>query len=267
MARSRAYPVVSLEKAAELASAVVDQLGHGSHDRDSLAQAWGYQKGQGLVARKIAALVQYGMLERDGASYSLSPLADELLHPKDEGEFEAAKARAFSHPTLFGELVAKFQPHGRVPGALANILYRDHGIMRAVAEEAAGIFLASGSYAGVISADGQFLTAGRRAPGHREQDDDTALRDEEVSDTPRSAEPRAAEPRAAEPRAAEPRAAEPRATEPRSADMQADGQTFQLTLSSGQAVLRVPARLTKQDVLKLTKLLDLVALDVEGGAP
>lgn len=241
MTRSRAYPVVPLEKAAELVSQVFEQLGHGSHDRDSLAQAWGYSKGQGLVARKVAALVQFGLLEREGASYSLSSLADQLLHPKSDEEQAAAKKTAFLSPTLFEELVAKYEPHGRIPGALPNILYREHGITRQVAEEAANIFVASGVYADAMTTDGQFRAAPRaRAPEPTPDPEKAGTAPEPADRSPAPAPVTAALP-----------------------VEQPGAQTFQLSLSGGQAVLRTPAQLTRQDLLKLRKLLELVALDVD----
>ena len=117
--------------------------------------------------------------------------------------------------------------------------------MRQVAEEAADVFLASGVYAGVLTGDGQFLSSPRL------QNSPKAEAEREVREAPEETEARPSP----TPKAERSVVAEP-----------SESQTFQVTLSAGQGVLRIPAQLTRQDVAKLRKLLEVVALDVEDGA-
>ena len=128
MARSRAYPVSPLDAAVEDLRTLDRELGRAPHDRDALGQALGYKGGSGLAARKVAALVQYGFIDRDKDEYTIGDLADHVLHPTDEAERVEALRRAFFNVSLFEEVFEKYKTGQRLPGQLENLLYRHHRI-------------------------------------------------------------------------------------------------------------------------------------------
>ena len=156
--RSRAYPALSLEDGGRLMGEVLDRLGAGSFSREVLAEVLGYSNAHGGPgARKIAALAQYGFLKRRAGLYSPTALAESLRRPPHAPERRTALRRALRHPPLFKALLDRYAPQGRVPGQLASILWRDHGITRKASHLAADIFARSARYAGVLDEDGVFL--------------------------------------------------------------------------------------------------------------
>lgn len=236
--RSRAYPVISLGPAVEAIQKIVHDLGSGDHDRSSLTQALGYASPTGLAARKVAALVHFGLLERDKSTYRVTSLADQILHPKDDEERTRAIREAFVRPAVFNELCDKYAAEGKVPRQLSNLLFRDHQISRNAASDVAQVFLESGTYAGVLNEGGWFTNA-----------NDGAV----VESTPPAPAPAEA------PTA--PRLTSPPAPEAVTAQ---DQQRFEIGLSAGRAQLVVPVELNRNDIVKLRKLLELIELDVGG---
>jgi hypothetical protein len=225
----------------DLARTVLTELGPGGHDRDSVAQALGYSKGEGLTARKIAALAQYGLFDRDGNSYSPTKLLSQIVHPISEPERDAALKTAFESPTLFAEVLAKYREHRRIPGALPNILLRDHGITQQAAGDAAEVFLSSGRFAGVLDESGAIASG--EAPPRKPDAAASASSSQSQETSPEEGAPRRA---------------------PLAHDIgdSTGRQTFSLQLASGVARLELPAVLQKNDLLKLSKLLELLALGV-----
>lgn len=237
-----------LENAVDDIRKVAFELGRGTHDRGSIARALGYSSGVGLAARKVAALVHYGFLSRTGAEYETTELADQVLHPRSPGEDREAILEAAKRPALFQEVLEKFESQGRLPGQLANILLRDHGITREAAPDAAGVVQRSLQFAGLVDAEGRF----QRPVGPSKAD-----MGEDVEPAPASvgnAAPVSDVASAGVP-------AIP-SEEPGHAPHQ---QVMRIPLSAGVAELRVPQRLTERDLRKLRKWLELVSLDAEGG--
>jgi hypothetical protein len=236
MARSRAYPIIGLEEAVQAAETIQAQLGGGLHDRDSLAGAIGYSRGVGLAARKIAALVQFGLLAREGAEYQLSELVDQILTPRSDEEEEEGVRRAFGNPPLFDELTSRFRAQGRLPRQLANILARDHGIQRKVADDAASAYVSSGQFAGVLDGHGAFVANGATDTG----DDPVDENDEPAEDDDSSRSERST-------KSSFGGHGRPTAE-----------QRHAVVLSSGVAQIQLPAHLTDTDVKKLKVLFSTV---------
>jgi hypothetical protein len=251
MGRSRAYPVCDLSAATEGIKHVVDAVGSGVHDRDSIAQALGYSSGTGLAARKVSALVQFGFLARSGASYETTELASQLLFPTSEEESAQALRTALQQPTLFRELLDKFTPQGRVPAQLANILVRDHGITREASDDAATVFMRSLQYAGIVDGEGRF----RRSPPGPSREENGLSHEAAQVDEPVVAS-------ASHPLRAVVASPAP-ASSPSGLPFVDEQQVSRIALSTGVAELRVPRVLSQKDLLKLKKWLELVSLDDE----
>lgn len=151
--RSRAHPAISLSESIELLRRLKLEVGWGERDRDTLAKGLGYAGGHsGIAARKAAALVHFGLMDLRGGMYSPTILAGEIL----EERTEALLREACLNPTLFREIVHRYEPAGRVPRQLALTLSLDHGIQEHARNEVAQIFMTSAIYAGILESDGTF---------------------------------------------------------------------------------------------------------------
>jgi hypothetical protein len=154
--RSRAYPVLSLEQARRLMQEILAGLGEGAFSREVLGEALGYSNAHGGPgARKIAALVQYGLLRRKAGLYSPTVLARRVVSASPE----ATLPRALRQPQLFAALLDRYTPQGRVPSQLDGVLWRDYGITRKASRGAAETFCQSARFAGVMDRDGVLLPA------------------------------------------------------------------------------------------------------------
>lgn len=152
--RSRAYPVMPLEEALTRIESINRNLGiNGQFNRESLAVGMGYTSLNGASARRVAALVHYGLLNRDKDQYSLSPLAKQYLLPVNEGDKEAATREAALSPTLFGEIYDTFK--GQViPKQFVNRLIQEFGIQQKAAPDVERIFKATVEIAGILQSNG-----------------------------------------------------------------------------------------------------------------
>lgn len=146
--RSVAYPGINIEKAIELSAKLSSELGKGPYSRSDAAHGIGHLKLSGPAARKIAALVHYGLLERSGNTYAQSVLAQEIVSPVNEEEKLVAIGKAVRNPKLFSTLLQQFQGQA-LPTMLGNILIRK-GISPSVSEEAANIFRESLKFSGLL---------------------------------------------------------------------------------------------------------------------
>ncbi len=169
-ARSRAYPILALEDGASAIGEILGRLGDGAFGREVLAEVLGYSNAHGGPgARKIAALAQYGLLQRRAGLYSPTTLGRRIVESSDGHSRARALRRALRRPPLFRALLERFVPQGRVPAQLASVLWRDHGITRKASRAAAETFRKSARYAGVLDRDGALLpeSAGPSPPAPR----------------------------------------------------------------------------------------------------
>ncbi len=229
--RSRAYPAIDLETAVDHLVRLVDQLGKGEHDRVSITKAFGYTSPTGIAARKVAALAHFGLLERKKKSYQTTELSQRILHPRSEQEKREALRESFCAPTLFAELVDRFEGEGKIPRSINNLLVRDFKINSSVAADVAQIFHASAQYVGALNDNGHFVSG---LGASQAVDSDLPMPSPEhpiATLAPESGTP--------------------------------PGQRFEVRLSNGQGVLSVPGVLSKNDLEKLRRLIALVEIDVE----
>ena len=157
--RSRAYPIIDLETAYDLLSRHLGSLGKESLNRESLAKRLGYETGgSGMAARKIGALVQFGLLNRHSGQYSLNRLGIDLLRSRvDSPRFRSAIQASLERPALYRWILGRYRRVGRVPEGLAGILVREYGITIKASAEAVGVFLRSARFAEAIDSEGCFL--------------------------------------------------------------------------------------------------------------
>lgn len=151
--RSRRYPSASVRDAIVLLEGIHKGLGLNGGSRDSLAQAMGHTTLNGASARKIATLIQYGLLDRDGERYRVSGLGRKLLIPVHEKEKIEAVAEAVRTPALYRELGESLDQQP-IPVMLANVLAREHGVLSLASNDVAKNFLESVEFAGILGKDG-----------------------------------------------------------------------------------------------------------------
>lgn len=152
--RSRAYPVMPLEEALNRIESINRNLGiNGQFNRESLAVGMGYTSLNGASARRVAALVHYGLLNREKDQYYLSPLAKQYLLPVNDGDKEAATREAALSPTLFAEIYESFK--GQViPKQFVNRLIQEFGIQQKAAPDVERIFKSTVETAGILQSNG-----------------------------------------------------------------------------------------------------------------
>lgn len=143
-----------LEEALTRIESINRNLGiNGQFNRESLAVGMGYTSLNGASARRVAALVHYGLLTRDKNQYSLSPLAKQYLLPVNDGDKEVATREAALSPTLFAEIYSSFK--GQViPKQFVNRLIQEFGIQQKAAPDVDRIFKATVETAGIMQSNG-----------------------------------------------------------------------------------------------------------------
>jgi len=146
--RSVAYPGVPLSEAIDFTARLRDALGKGPYSRDEAAKALGHSKLTGPAARKVAALVHYGLLERSGNTYSQSQLSQDILKPESDTLKNEAIKRAAVRPKLFQKLCRRFEGQA-VPSMLQNILIRE-GVSEGAANDVVRIFIETMKFAELL---------------------------------------------------------------------------------------------------------------------
>lgn len=147
--RSASYPAFNLEQAVEATRQLKDKLGDGPYSREHMAVALGYKGVTGSSGMKIAACVNFGLLDRTGNTYSQSDLARKLFHYIDNEEREATLIEAFGHPSLYQKLIAEYSGKS-LPGMLESILVRNYGIQENAAKGAVTNFKESAEFVGAL---------------------------------------------------------------------------------------------------------------------
>jgi hypothetical protein len=164
--RSRAYPGVSLGVACSLLREKLKDLGSAWTERKALAAFLGYQTGEGgVAARKVAALVHFGLLERSEKGYRLSDAGKKIQEfAEDSPEFLASARSALKKPALFAGILTRFHSGERIPRQeLRRVLTDELGITEQAREDAVEVFVESARFARLIDQDGRLLELGYEA--------------------------------------------------------------------------------------------------------
>ncbi len=158
--RSRAYPAVDLEEAIEIFRGRLAKLDAEPIARDWIVEALGYSSSSGGIAgRKVAALVQFGFIERRGNLYAVSKFGDYVRTLKPGSpDWEAAMKTAFFRPLLFQEIVAAYEHFGRLPSYLRDLLAKNFRIAENACRQVEELFVASAIFAKILTAGRRFIT-------------------------------------------------------------------------------------------------------------
>ncbi len=157
--RSRAYPAIDLEEAYSLFQNEFADLGAEPQARKTLVGLLGYSSSSGGIAgRKVAALVQYGFVERHGDSYSVSKFGDYLRTLKAGSRaLDSAIETAFFKPPLFREIVAEYERFGTLPNDFQELLAKHFRIAPRACSQVEQIFVSSAIFADVLNAGRRFV--------------------------------------------------------------------------------------------------------------
>ena len=146
--RSASYPSITLEDAINYSAKLQAAFSKSAFSRDNAVKEMGYEKVTGPIGMKVASLLHYGLLGREGNAYRNSDLSLRFAHSIGDNDLQTAKQLAVATPKLYKTLLNEFAGHA-VPTALSSILVRSHKIGQRVADNVANIFRKSIEYAGV----------------------------------------------------------------------------------------------------------------------
>lgn len=189
ISRSTAYPSIALPEALNKLSKLKDSLGvNGEYNREATAKGMGYASLSGSSARAVAALVQYGLLDRNKDQYAISELGKRYLMPIEEGQVRIATQEAVLRPPLLRKIYTEYEGQ-QLPGQLKNILTITHGIQGAAADTALRVIKQSFDYAGLISPEGVLVESSPEGGNLEHEDlkqmqDTTTVSLSELSGTP-----------------------------------------------------------------------------------
>ncbi len=124
--RSPSYPNMSLRDAIVAVRKIEAEYRTTPADREHAAKLVGYSSLSGPAAKALAALAQYGLVDRAGkGELRVSDRAAIILHPDDPEERAVEIERAAFEPDLFQEFQDRW-PNLRPPeDAIANLLRRN----------------------------------------------------------------------------------------------------------------------------------------------
>ncbi len=153
--RSSAYPRFNLQKTEELA---LKAFGNGARncDQDIIAKAVGYSNAKNGSYKSLkAAARSFGLVNYDGnSSISVEEAWIEAIHSEDSAKIKQARKQSIQKPNLYQQIIEEYQDR-QLPqlDKLSRELHLNpkYGILQDVAEIAAGIFLESAEYAGIIN--------------------------------------------------------------------------------------------------------------------
>lgn len=153
--RSSSYPSLSLDDALLKITQLKDSMGlNGEYKRETVASGIGYSTITGTSARAVAALSQYGLLEREKDLYKISELGRRYLVPTTDDDISIAIREAALSPKLFKQIYDEFQ--GQVlPKLLVNILTTKYGVQLKVAATVVKLFESAMTSAQLLEPSGR----------------------------------------------------------------------------------------------------------------
>lgn len=179
---------------------------------------------------KLSSSKQFGLVEARGSSLEVTDYGRRILYPTEgEGERQRLLLGAFLNPDLYTRLVERFDKK-QLPSQdlLANLLMNEYRISKVAKDRAAKVFFDSAKYVGVLSKD-NFLDVSEAVEPPQEEVKETKESDEQAF-----------------------------------SGSTTGTQSIKVTLSGGTTgMITVPNTITKKDVERLKKILDLLVVEEE----
>ena len=133
VARSPAYPGMSIRQAIELTKKLHAGNRTNPIDREAAAKDMGFRGITGSSTKALADLTHFGLLEKAGkGGVRVTQLAVDILYPESEAAHAGAVQRAAILPALFGELRAHFADGVPSENALKSYLMRRNFVTAAI---------------------------------------------------------------------------------------------------------------------------------------
>lgn len=149
--RSAAHPAISIDEAIKVVSEIHKNFRYNYAKRNDILDLV-----ESAQVRSLAAATYYSLLDREKDSYKVSESYKKIANPIDEKEKQIALIGAFSKPTLYQELIEKFDG-AEVPKELIVHLSRFHRITEDAAPNAAEAFIKSAKYCGVLDINNKLV--------------------------------------------------------------------------------------------------------------
>lgn len=145
--RSPAYPSIDLKTAVDLSKKLFDQFSDYDFTREVASEKLGLARNANTF-RKIAALVQYGLLKREGNTYKITSLAKGIVLSTNDDEKTKLLVTAVHKPKIYATLITENSGKG-LPSSLDNRL-RQLEYSKDAAKGLAIIFKHSLEYSGLL---------------------------------------------------------------------------------------------------------------------
>ncbi|MGA1994155.1 MAG: TIR domain-containing protein [Bryobacteraceae bacterium] len=146
------FPMLSLQQAQRIASALVDNFGGREGSPPDIALAMGVSPTSSAWHPLAGSAVAYGATEGsvNANTISLTPLGRRLVAPEAEGEDLAARREAIFKPRIMKEFFEKYRRAKFPNDVIAGNVLKTLGIPADRTETALEVLKANGKYAGII---------------------------------------------------------------------------------------------------------------------
>lgn len=145
--RSPAYPSIDLKAAVDLGKKLFDLFSDYGFSRETASEKLVLAKNANTF-RKIAALVQYGLLKREGNKYIITKLAKDIVLSTDDGLKIKLLGTAVRQPKIYGKLIT--ENSGKALPLSLDTRLRQLEYSKNAAKSLATIFKHSLEYSGVL---------------------------------------------------------------------------------------------------------------------
>ncbi len=144
-------PRKSLEQALRVARALRDVHAGGPAQWTQIAEAMGISAGAQVNKYFLWSAQAYGVIEKDGDSYSLTEIGRKILAPTNATEDKEALVRALMTPVLFSRFFTDYNG-SPFPGEehIGNVLEVRYGVPRERVEEANVLLRENGIFGGIL---------------------------------------------------------------------------------------------------------------------
>lgn len=159
---------MDVEEAIDASGKIREKLGEGVYSKDQIAGVFRYRSGaSGPANRKLAALLRFGLIEKESDGFTLSDLTKDYFRRVEEGaETRDLMRQAFLSVAVFADVIEYCRDFGHVPDNLVETLSGRFGITENASEEVAAIFSESAFQCGFIDEEGRFPDCPGAAVGH-----------------------------------------------------------------------------------------------------
>lgn len=152
------YPKIDLRSSVEIATQIENDSA-GKATIDLIANLLNQSPTSSSITGKIAAMGQFGLIDKEGELFVITDLAKKIIYKIDDEQHEKNLKQAFFSSQIYSDaykrLKGKFVPKNEI---LRNILIQEFKISSATAENAVKTLLDSATYANImIEKDGSLF--------------------------------------------------------------------------------------------------------------